>query len=579
VYTWFFSCIRPYRTPLIAALLIVFLVTVLGMVNPILSGPLVDRVLVKGETGILLPLLAIMVATVFVKSALRLAFLYLFERCSQATIKRMRNKLFARVQAMDAAWHDKTRTGDLMAHLTGDIDAVRHFVAWVVYQTMENGGIFVLGVVVLCSVNLPFTLLLLACAPFVAWAAIMLSRTVLPTFSRIRDEFSHLNATVQENIAGHRLVRAFVREDHEIAKFGVANDAFRARNIESAEVWARYIPLIELGSGLLMVVLLLAGGVFVIQGRLTLGQLAVFNSLVWALTNPLRMAGWLVNDTQRFRASLERLYALSKVESDLCNQNKTMAPPQGRKARGCVEFQSVNLYFGEQRILYDVSFQAEEGQTIGVVGPTGSGKTALLSLIPRFRDASGGSVLVDATDVRQWNLQELRQSAGIAMQDVFLFSDTLRGNIAFARPEADEKAIHTAATMANVHEFADDLPARYDTVVGERGIGLSGGQRQRVALARLWLADPTIMILDDTTSAVDRETEARLQQSIRTLHGTHTVFLAAHRLSSVKHADLILVLQDGRVSERGTHEQLLRAGGWYATVWEHQEGNEVHHGA
>lgn len=287
---------------------------------------------------------------------------------------------------------------------------------------------------------------------------------------------------------------------------------------------------------------------------------------------PLRMAGWLVNDIQRYAAAADRLDKLYALESAL--RPSPLALRRG-PVNGRVEFRGVFFSYGDESVLEDVSFVAEGGQTVGILGPTGSGKSSIGRLLCRFYDRTAGEILLDGIDVRDFDLDYLRANVGVTMQDVFLFSDTIEGNVAFGAPEATLEEVRAAAALANAHEFVEGLQEGYDTIIGERGVGLSGGQRQRVALARLLLKAPPVMILDDTTSAVDIETEERIQSSIKALRGKKTVFIIAHRLSSIMHADQILVVKGGRIVERGRHEELLRLGGYYEEVFRHQTGPDA----
>jgi ATP-binding cassette, subfamily B, multidrug efflux pump len=569
MHLWLRVHLKRYRAPYALGILLTFVVCGLNLVNPMLAGTLVDKVILGGRKDLLWPLLGLMLGAIAAKSMIRYGYQIIFERVSQETIKRCREELFAKIQRMDFGYYDRTKTGDIMAHMTGDIDAVRHFVAWVVYQICENAGVFAMAVVALFFVNWKLTLAMLAIAPFIAFFTFGLATKVKPTFTKIREQFSKLNSVVQENIAGNRVVRALVREDYEIEKFQAENDAFRERNVESAAVWAKYIPPIEFFSGILPVILILVGGIMIIRGELSLGQLVTFNGLVWAINQPLRMAGWLVNDAQRFGAAADRLDKLYKLESVIGESPKALRPD---KVAGRVEFRRVHFSYGDESVLEDVSFVAEPGQTIGILGPTGAGKSSIGRLLCRFYDRSSGDILLDGVDVRDYDLDYLRSQVGITMQDVFLFSDTIEGNVAFGDPDASVEEVRRASELANAHEFVKDLSEGYDTIIGERGVGLSGGQRQRVALARLLLMSPPVMILDDTTSAVDIETEERIQDSIRALRGKHTMFIIAHRLSSIMHADQILVIKDGRIVERGKHEELRRLGGYYEDVFRHQTG-------
>jgi ATP-binding cassette, subfamily B, multidrug efflux pump len=568
MHPWLKVHLKRYRPALAVGVFLTLVVSALNLVSPLVSGSLVDEVIIGGDKSRLWVLLGLMLGAILLKSLIRYGYQMLFERVSQDTIRACREELFAKLQGMDFGYFDRTKTGDIMAHMTGDVDAVRHFIAWVIYQCCENGVMFAAAIGALFFVNWKLTLAMLVVAPFIARLAFGLAKDVKPTFGAIREQFSRLNSVVQENIAGNRVVRALVHEDYETAKFQRENDAYRQRNVESAAVWAKYIPPIEFLSGLLPVILILAGGAMIIRGELSLGQLVTFNGLVWAINQPLRMAGWLVNDVQRFGAAADRLDKLYALESVVAEAPNPVRPA----IEGRVEFRGVSFSYGDERVLEDISFVAEAGQTIGILGPTGSGKSSIGRLLCRFYDRSSGELLLDGTDIRDYDLDYLRANVGVTMQDVFLFSDTIEGNVAFGAPEASLDEVVRASELANAHEFVAALPEGYDTIIGERGVGLSGGQRQRVALARLLLKAPPVMILDDTTSAVDIETEERIQASIRELRGKRTMFIIAHRLSSIMHADQILVVKDGRIAERGSHEELLRSGGYYEEVFRHQTG-------
>jgi ATP-binding cassette subfamily B protein len=377
-----------------------------------------------------------------------------------------------------------------------------------------------------------------------------------------------LNSVVQENIAGNRVIKAFSREAYETVKFDRENVGFRDKNLVSARVWARYIPVIDSLSGALGIVAVLAGGIFVIRGLITIGELVTFSSFTWALINPMRIAGWLVNDAQRFQASAEKISGLQATQSRL----PLPEPAERRVIRGEVELRNVSFSYGDEPVLSRVSFRVPAGNTVGIMGPTGSGKSTIAHLICRFYDPVSGEVLIDGTPVSRYDAQNLRSQVGIAMQDVFLFSDTIEGNVAYGEPAAPVERVINAARLADAEGFIREFPEGYDTIIGERGVGLSGGQKQRLALARLLLKNPPIVILDDTTSNVDVETEREIQRALHAFKKGRTTFIISHRVSSMLDADMILVVMDGRIAERGTPAQLVALGGYYAKVYAHQTG-------
>lgn len=561
-------------------LLLSVTVSALNMVNPTVAGTIVDKVIIGGNKTLLWRLIALMLGATVAKCIIRFCYQMIFEHISQNIIRSIREDLYQKVQSLDFSWFDRTKTGDIMTLMTSDLDAVRHFIAWVIYQVFENTLVFVFSIIVLASINVEFTLALLAVTPFIAGTAIIFAKKIKITHLSVRDQFARLNSTVHENIAGNRIVKAFVREEYETRKFMTENREYRDRILQSAEVRLRFIPLIDSFTAILPIILILTGGIFIMNGSLTLGQLVTFNGLMWAFSNPLNQIGGLVNDAQKFAASADRLFELHSRKSTIIN---TTTPIVLERAEGNIEFRNVNFAYGEEQALNDITFSVRGGMTVGIIGATGSGKTTITKLLCRFYDRDSGSILVDGHDIRDIELGSLRKNIGITMQDVFLFSDTIEGNIAFGKPDASFDEVKNAARLACADEFIAELSEGYDTIVGERGVGLSGGQKQRIALARLFLANPPIMILDDTTSSVDIETEKKIRTSIGSLSSAHTTFIIAHRVSSIAHADIILVLSDGRIVARGTHEELIARSGYYRDVWDHQrdtgdnaEGGHAH---
>jgi ATP-binding cassette, subfamily B, multidrug efflux pump len=567
---WVWGFVRGHKVKLFMGLLMALLVSGLNMVNPYFAGKIVDQVIFGNQENLLWKLLLMMIGVTVIKTVVRYSYQIMFERMSQDVVYKIRELLYGRLQRLDFSFYDRTRTGDIMARMTGDMEAVRHFTAWSIYMIFENLTILIFAIVFMFYIHPPLALAMLAVTPIIGYFAYRMTYDVKPTFSAIRGQFSRLNSVVQENISGNRVVKAFAKEDYEVEKFSVENEAFKEKSLDSAKVWEKYLPILDSLAGLLTVVMILVGGIMVITDALTLGELVMFNSLIWALNNPMRMAGWLINDIQRFVASAEKIEDLMNVEPQIATHKDSI---KMETLKGVVEFDQVSFSYGEEQVLGDISFTAKPGQTIAIIGPTGSGKSTLVNLLTRFYDADAGDVRVDGVCVKDWDIQQLRDSMAMVMQDVFLFSDTIEGNIAYGAPDASMDEVMAAARMAEAHDFISELPEGYDTVVGERGIGLSGGQRQRIALARALVKDPAILILDDTTSAVDMETELRIQTTFKTILRDKTCFLIAHRISSVKEADMILVMENGRIIEKGNHEELLLKKGHYYTVFNNQHGN------
>lgn len=567
---WAWGYIGKYRARLVMSLFLALIVSALNMLNPYLAGKIVDKVMYGNQKNLLWTFLGLMIGFTLLRTAIRYGYQMMFEKLSQNVIFEMREHLYNRLNELDFSFYDRTKTGDIMARMTGDLEAVRHFTAWTIYMIFENFAILVFAIGFMFYLHPPLALAMVLVTPIIGFFAYRLTFTVRPTFTEIRNQFAKLNSVVQENISGNRVVKAFAKEEYEIEKFAVENEAFKEKNLKSAKVWEKYLPILDSLAGVLTVVMILAGGIMVIRGSLTFGELVTFNSLIWALSNPMKMAGWLVNDVQRFIASAEKVEDLLNVHPKI-SSNPKLHNPQGLS--GFVEFNHVHFSYGEEPVLKDISFKVNPGQTVAVIGSTGAGKSTLVNLLGRFYDTASGEVRVDGINVQDWDLHKLREGMSMVMQDIFLFSDTIEGNISYGNPNASFELVQSAAKMAEAHEFITALPDGYDTIIGERGVGLSGGQRQRIALARAILKNSAILILDDTTSSVDMETELRIQKTLKSLQHGKTCFIIAHRISSVKEADLILVMENGRIIERGKHKDLLKEKGYYYNVYKNQYGH------
>lgn len=554
---------------MLLGIVITTIIAALAIVNPYISGVIVDEVIQGGNYDLLFPLIACLVGVTVVTGILRFLYQVVFETASQGTLFDMRDKVYRKLLQEDFSFYNKKRTGDLMSRQTGDMEAIRHFVAYTIYIVYQNVLFFIFALLMIFTVNTKLALCMLIVLPFTALTTYMQSKEVRPAFKRNRDCFSSLNAFVQENVSGNRVVKAFAKEDFEIEKFNKENDKFRNAQIQASRVWMKYLPIFEILSYALTIILMLYGGYMVICDEITLGDLVKVNGYLWMLNNPLRMLGWWVNDIQNFATSVEKIYDTYSEEPHV----KT--PRTGgihEKIRGDIEFRNVSYRADDEDIVNDINFKVHAGQTVGIIGSTGAGKSTLMNLLCRFYDTTSGEVLVDGKNVRQMDLYNLRDNIGMAMQDVFLFSDTIEGNIAYGRPNCSFEEVKQAAIKADANHFINTLPDGYDTIVGERGVGLSGGQKQRISLARALLKDPSILILDDTTSAVDMETESYIQKQLKNIQKTCTIFIIAYRISSIKDADLILVMDNGRIIEQGNHESLLAQNGYYAKTFRSQYG-------
>lgn len=560
-FEWLWSNMdTPYRRRHVIALCICAFSCVLLLVNPALSRRLIDDVIMAGNPDPLLPILAVMLAVKLSREGMRYMMVIFMEQNSQNVIFNLRRRLFTRMQYNDMPFFDTHRTGDLMTRMSADLDWCRHFLAYIDYRIIDAVCTFLFATIYLVTVNWKLTLLLIVITPVLLMITRFLSRHIRPRFVFMREKLSEMNTAAQENIAGNRVVKAFAREEYEKERFEQKNRAFMDSHLRINKLWLSFFPVIELLVNAIQLVTVFVGGLFIIRGELTPGELAIFTGLSWAVSNPMRELGNLINDLQRFSTSASKVMELYYATPSIVDAPD--AVPHDHML-GKIEFDHVSFRFDQKEVLKDVTFSVLPGQTVAVMGPTGSGKTTLINLLARFYDVSEGAVRVDDCDVKKWRLDELRGGIGTATQDVFLFSDTVEGNIAFGDQDLTLDEVRDFAHRADAAEFTEKLPEGYDTIIGERGVGLSGGQRQRIALARALAVRPGILIMDDTTSAVDSETEQYIQDQLRRLPFECTKFIIAQRISSMRDADLILVVQNGRITEQGTHQELLDKKGYY----------------
>lgn len=569
---WLWQNLEGNRTRYILALCLSVVGSSLTIVNPYISQRIVDTFIagdnaqqnLTQERGLLIALCLGMIGFSLLRTGLGYLTTMQYEKSSQNMMYNVRINLFNKIQGQDREYYDHNRTGDLMTKMTGDLDMVRHSMAWIFKTIIESLTIFAAAVIYFFTIDAELTLWMLILSPPIFIVAFIFAKRVRPMYVDLRERLSQLNTTTQENISGNRVVKAFAREEFEIQKFTEKNVNYSTANKKAALVWLDYFPYLESFAQGFNVILMLTGGLFLMDGRISFGEFAAFSSLIWAISNPMRNIGIIINDIQRFFASLTKIIDIYYAKPTIVNEHKSIEP---RRYKGRIEFDRVSFKYDSATVLQDVSFTVEPGETIAIMGATGSGKTTIINLIPRFYDVSAGRVLVDGVDVRQLELDELRGNIGMATQDVLLFSDTIDGNIAYGDPDLPEEEAQAYAELAAAHDFITKMPEGYDTVVGERGVGLSGGQKQRIALARALAVHRPILILDDTTSAVDLETEEHIQQSLRELDYPCTKIIIAQRVSTTAQADRILILDGGRLIEEGTHTELLAKRGYYYEVF------------
>lgn len=575
---WVLQYCKPDMWKVWLAIFLFIINDTMAMTMPLLSGFIVDKIIIGKQHNLLISVCVLMVAMMIVRVGSRYIYQLLMEKFGQNAVYRLVSDEYEKLHSLDFTYFNHTRTGDIMSRMTSDTDAIRHILSWVSYMALDCVVMFVLALVIMFSIQWKLALALMSITPFLFLLAKIMGKKARPKFLAIRESFARMNSMVEENIEGNRVVKAFVREDYETKKFDKCNEDYFNRNITLAKNTQKYMPWLD-GMGFVLELIIVGfGGWLVLNGNMTLGTFVTFNSFLWMLHMPVRMVGWLINDWQRFNAGCVNIRKLLTQESHIRHPKEA---DETVKIRGKITFEHVDFSFPDDQdspILKDIDLDVPAGSKLGILGETGSGKSTLVSLIARFYDPTRGRVLIDGKDVREWPLETVRNQVSIVAQETFLFSDTIAGNISFGLPQTKENCkeldntIRTMATIAAADDFIMDMPEGYETVVGERGVGLSGGQKQRLSLARALANNPAILIMDDTTSAVDMETEEHIQQELKKLDGTRTIITIAHRISSVKDADMIVVLDHGKIVERGTHAQLVAAHGRYWEIYRKQLG-------
>lgn len=576
---WLWDNLKGYRKKYCIALFLSVLCNILYIAAPYFQSQIVDifisnehaRDNLARKKDLLLWLIAGMVVFTAVRVCLQYACNMYYETASQGMLYRIRTGLFRSIEDQDMEFYDTFRTGDLMTRMTGDLDLCRHMVSWVIKGVVESAALFLASMIYFFVIDWRTALCILAVTPSIFIVTRLLSREVGPAHAAVREKSAALNTAEQENISGNRVVKAFAREAYEIKRFTEKNTDYAKANKKAAMLWLKYQPLMDFAAGALSVVLLFCGGLFMIGRHLTMGQYIAISGLLWAVSNPMRNMGSYVNDFNRFLASAGKIMEICEAAPEVVDR-KEAVEAEGR-LNGEVEFRDVTFRLDNKKILDHISFRIPAGKTCAVMGATGSGKTSLINLIPRLYDVDQGEVLIDGINVKDYKLKSLRKNIGIASQDVLLYSDTIDGNIAFGDSALSKEEVIKCAELSDADEFIRELPGQYETVVGERGVGLSGGQKQRISLARAIAVKPAILILDDTTSAVDMETEAMIQDSLQNDLGFPcTKIIIAQRISSAKNADQIMILEDGRIADAGRHEELIRRDGYYRQIYELQCG-------
>lgn len=569
---------RERRTYLLVSILFLAIATALGLVYPNLLRILIDDVIVARNFEDV-PILALTVlGVVILKAGMQFLHGFFGGRLGNYLAYRLRNACYEKLQFLSFRYYDTAKTGDLMSRLTGDLEAIRNFIGFGFAQILNMVLMVVFGAIMMMTMSWQLTLLTLVCIPLLAFVALRFESRIHPAFQEMRLALSSLTTAVQENITGVRTVKSFAREPYEVEKFSTRNERYKTNQIHAATLWSRYFPIMEILASVSVVLLLVIGGRMVIQQTLTLGQLVAFFSLIWYIIGPMWGLGFHINNYTQSKASGERVLELLNTPVDVEETEEPLIV-ESDQVKGHVTFESVTFAYGNKMpAVTDINFDAPPGSVIGFLGGTGSGKSTIIQLLMRAYNVNSGSIKLDGINIKEIGIRNLRSQIASVFQETFLFSSSIRNNISYGLKNVTMDEIIRAAKLARAHDFIIEFPEGYDTVVGERGMGLSGGQKQRIAIARALLKNPKILVLDDATSAVDMETEHEIQSGFQEVMRGRTTFIIAHRISSLRHADEILVLDEGRVVQRGKHTELIQVPGPYQDVYNIQYADYIARG-
>lgn len=567
------SYIWEYKWSYLLALLSLFIAVTLDMLAPRLTAHVVDDVIVGGNIGELKYLLLGFLGIGLGRCIFQYIKEYTFDINGSSISGNMRRDLFRHVQSLSADFFDRTNTGELMARIKEDIDRIWDALGYVSMLLIEVAYHTVIILVCMYMLNWKLALIPTLAMILCGSIAVIMERKLGRVYEEISEENAALNTVAEENLAGVRTVKAFAREKYEIGKFLSHNQKYYDLNMEQSAVFVKYYPMFSVVTKVLPLLTILVGGKFVIDGEMTLGQMTAFveysTNIVW----PMEMLGWLTNSFSSAVASNKKIKLIYREQPSVVEKEE---PVRLDKVRGRICFDHVSFHKADlHEILHDISFTVEAGHTLGIMGTTGAGKTSIVQLLQRMYDATDGAIYLDDVDVKELSLEQLRTSVSYVMQDVFLFSETINENIKLGKKDyIDFKTVRKASTDAQASGFIERMEEQYDTVIGERGVGLSGGQKQRISIARALAKRDPILVMDDSTSALDMETEHLIQETLKTLEHT-TKIIIAHRISAVRNADEIIVLENGAIAERGTHEELLAKGGLYYETYQSQYGSAM----
>ncbi|RAP78263.1 ABC transporter ATP-binding protein [Paenibacillus montanisoli] len=567
--------LRPSTSWVVISFATMILGTVIDLIAPWMLKLVFDEGIAKSDMKMVLIVALGLFGIQVIKSIAMFVQGRAQELVGQNVVHTLREQLYNHLQRLSFSYYDKAQTGQLMSRMTGDIESVKNFIGFGAMAMLTGIMTFIGTIIFMAFIQWQVTLLCMASVPLLLLSLYQFNKKVGPAWGQIREQMGRLTTTLQENISGIRVVKAFAREHVEQSKFEARNDQNFETNMDRAKLEAKAFPLMSFYGGLVFLTMVWVGAYFVAKGTMTLGTFMAFQWYTWGIIWPLNMLGWQINIMQQAIKAAPRVFEVLDTPVDISSESGKAQ--NSDRIEGNVTFDGVSFYFADQDpeqeagILENISFGVKQGEVIAVLGATGSGKSSLISLLSRFYDVSHGRLLIDGVDVRDYELEGLRRKIGIVPQETFLFSATIRENIAYGMPEATQEQIEWASSKAQIHSFIESLPHGYDTLIGERGVGLSGGQRQRVALARAILMDPPILVLDEATASVDTATESAIHEELLEVMKGRTTFIIAQRLSSVKRADRIIVLDGGRIVQQGTHKELFQQEGFFRNLFQMQE--------
>ncbi len=560
-----FTFLKKYRHLAVSVYLLALLTNGLAVLIPQTIRWVVDAGIVQRDTQILINSLLILLLLSAIKAPIDFLLGRWTEVASQGVAYDIRNAIYSKLSSLSFSYHDQAQTGQLLARSISDVERIRFLTGRAILRLFQHSSLMLLTFLALALMNARLALLAMLLMPLMGYVAFRFGRIFRPLSLDLQHQLAEMTTVLEQNLRGAKIVKAFAQEEAEIERFSAQNRAWFGLAQKQVAAQTRHIPLLDFIASLSTVIILWLGGRFVIENSLTIGELVAFTTYLGQLVAPVRRLGIIIPAVAMASAAGERVYTILDAQSEVTDAPgaRPLPPIQGR-----VRFENVSFsYFNQRQVLRKLSFNAEPGEVVALLGATGSGKSTIINLIPRFYDVSGGKITVDGCDIREATLNSLRDQIGIVLQETVLFAASIRENIAFGLSNVSEAQIIEAARAAQAHDFITAMPQGYDTEVGERGLTLSGGQKQRIAIARALLKDPRVLLLDDATSSVDTETERLIQLALERLMVGRTSFIIAQRLSTVRMADKVLVLQGGRIAAAGTHEELLRTSGLYAEIY------------